>query len=1360
MRNICLFVLLGFVFFLHLPGFAQANFRHLTTSEGLSHNTVQDLVQDRKGFLWFATSDGLNRYDGLNFQIFRRSLHDKRSMSSNEVTCLLEDKKGRIWIGTRSGGICQLDSSGYHFIHLKKTNQGADISAAVITSLAEDESGNLWAATHGLGLLLINPDTKKVQQFNTKRNNLPNDHVLRVTPDQKGNLWIGFTSGILVKMNLADHSMKHYQFERYNHISKGNITSIFCDAHGRVWVGTEGWGLFRYEESKDDFTSVYYKSQVVEGTNIVRSIYQDKTGKLWLGTDDGVIVSDDVSFNKIKHYKAETAVPGSLSTHATYCIRGDRQGNIWVGTWEGGLNILYAKPGLFDQYQHQPGQSNSLLTPHVSAVSADQEGNVWLGSRHGLSRLNRRTNTYTHFQHREGDPTSLSGNDVTNIRQITRNRMLVNIWNNGTDLVDSQTGKVLKHLTQFNADRLLSIIPIDSGNVYIATNKGALWRMDLHTWQTRRVESFPATKLSFTAMTAGPDSTIWIGSYDEGLIAWNQRTGRVDSFHNTLQTGGLYDAHITCLFLDRKKQLWVGTQGGLHRYDAVRKQFDLISIENGLPNDAIMSIVQDKTGFLWIATNSGLCQISEAGKVIRTYRQEDGLAGNDFTERAVSQSPDGTLFWGGKHGLTVFNPGKANFSSPGFPVYLTGMKLFNRPVLPGDRDSPLTRDLSETKSVTLRYNQSVVTFDFAAVLFQAHRNVRYAYKLEGFEEAWNYVGPQRSATYTNLDPGTYQLLVKASVSDDFKNASQTRLQIVVLPPWYRTFWAYLLYAVLVAALLLLTRWMIQIREGYKTELRIEHIETEKARELDRLRSGFFTNISHEFRTPLTLILTPLEQLLSDNAPDPRRPWFHTMHQNANRLLRLINQLLDLSKLESGLLHPEISRQNVIEFIRGIAASFEQIAVRQQITLQIIAAAEASPVFFDPDIVEKALYNLIANALKNTGAKGTVTVSCRLIDADQQTQLVLEVKDTGSGIPVEDQSHIFERFYQVNGQHQTKKSGTGIGLALTRELIELHKGNISVQSQPGEGSLFTVKLPVYQAAFPQEWLSGKPANVNQDIDRPAVWLETSPHRMGISSQNKDLPLVLIVEDHDDLRIYLSDCFSRDYRVLQASNGREALLQAEKEIPDLIVSDWLMPDMDGVQLCSAIKTNEKTSHVPLILLTSKSSTESKIFGLNVGADDYVTKPFNVDILLTRARNLIQSRLQLRIKYGKILHLKPSEIQIDSVEEQFLKKVLSIIEKQIADPDLDVQHLEGELAMSSTQLYRKLKALTGKGGNELIRSIRLQRAQQYLSKGGQQIAEIAYLVGFNDASYFIRAFKKEYGMSPGEFMKSSLQMDDSAI
>jgi signal transduction histidine kinase/DNA-binding response OmpR family regulator len=782
-------------------------------------------------------------------------------------------------------------------------------------------------------------------------------------------------------------------------------------------------------------------------------------------------------------------------------------------------------------------------------------------------------------------------------------------------------------------------------------------------------------------------------------------------------------------------------------------QFDAFFMKDGLPNDAVMAIEEDQRGNLWISTNDGLCQFNPVRREFRTFRQEDGLPASDFT-KAAHQSPDGTLFFGSHRGLTVFHPNQIKLSNESFPVYITGLKLFNQQVVPGP-ESFLKQDVSDTKQITLKHDQSVLTLDFAAVLFQPHRNVRYAYRLDDFETNWNYVGAQRSATYTNLDPGTYRFMVKASLSDDFTHASEASLLITVLPPWYRTWWAYGFYACLVAGLLFLIRRMIQIREGYKTELRLEHLEAEKARELDRLRSSFFTNISHEFRTPLTLILTPLEQFLSESKSDDRRSQFKTMHQNANRLLRLINQLLDLAKLESGTLKPEISHHDIIDFIERITESFRSTAEKRQIQLRVTASRPTYKAYFDPDIVEKALFNLLANAMRFTPDGGTITVDGQINQPETQAaELVLTVRDTGAGIPDEHLSHIFDRFYQVNGQHQTKKAGTGIGLALSRELVELHKGCIDVTSQVNQGATFIIRLPIAESAFPAEWLAHRPSNLILNPESaPGESTEEATVNDPNASAPSTAPLLLIVEDHDDLRHYLVSSFRQTYRVIEAPNGQQALIQANKEVPDLIVSDWLMPDMDGVQLCEAIKADQATSHVPFILLTSRSSTESQLEGLTTGADDYVTKPFNVSLLQTRVANLLRSRQVLRDKFSKLIQLKPSDIVISSVEEQFIKKVLQLIEQNLANTNFDMHQLELELGMSGTQLYRKLKALTGKGGNELIRSIRLKRAAQLLQASGQTVSEIAFQVGFSDPNYFIRAFKKEFGCSPGEYGKQAV-------
>jgi len=1341
-----------------LAGFdtsAQATFRNLTTRDGLSHNIVMDLLQDHKGFLWLGTADGLNRYDGERFVVYRRSVRDPRSLSSNEIKCLLEDRQHQLWVGTNSGGLNLLDSSGVRFHRLTRTQDNLDISNVSITDLAQDPSGQIWAATFGQGLLRIDPKTRRVIQLTVEKNGLPTNFIQRICPDKTGNLWIGYRSYKLGRMRLDNYRTTTISLPVPPLAHPLNIMTIRCDSRNRLWVGTLERGLFRCDPAQSSFRSVFYKPGVVEGINNARSLYEDGAGRFWLGTDNGLVRAETADFRQVQHFQHDRTMPNSISTHATVCVRGDRHGNIWIGTWEGGLNVLYARPAPFALFTHQIGQPNSLLAQTVSSVAADSLGNVWVGSTQGLTYVNRRTNALRHFRYQPDNPRSLPGNDVTHVALLSDRWLLVAIWKKGAVLVDTRTGQVLRELAPFRSVRVIAIHSADPGPVAIVTEQGERWLIDRQTGTLRLSNRLNQPALAITTMLKTADSTLWIGTFGSGLL--EQLPGGQRHHRANQQPGGLFDNHITYLFEDRRRQLWVGTMNGLHRFDRRTRQFTLLTTNDGLPNDAIMSISQDKAGNLWVATNGGLCRLDETGRIRRIYRRDDGLAGNDFAEKAVSQSSDGTLFWGGKHGLTIFRPDQLEMPEPPVPVYLTDLKLFNQTVQPGSLDSPLTRALSDTKALTLRYNQSVITIDFAAVLFRAHRNVRYAYRLDGFEEGWNQVGPQHSATYTNLSPGTYQFQVKASLTDTFGNTPQTVMELTVLPPWYRTGWAYALYCLLVGALLLGMRRLIQIREAYKMELHAEHLETEKARELDRLRSGFFTNISHEFRTPLTLILTPLEQFLSDPAPDSRRPQLQTMHQNANRLLRLINQLLDLSKLESDSLQPDINRLDIVAFVRTVVASFSPQARQQSITLTVETIPTACMAWFDPDIVEKVLYNLIANALKFTPAGGTITVRCRVNNSEHEPELLLEVDDTGIGIPAEYKSHIFERFFQVNGQNKAKKAGTGIGLALTRELVELHRGRIQVESQPGVGTAFIVTLPVYAAAFPAHWLSTHTPNA-QELEGPAAAASPLPVTHGDLSvadvptkSGSDVPLVLVVEDHDDLRQYLVGCFRQHYRVLQATNGAEALASARAEIPDLVVSDWLMPDMDGVQLCQALKADERTSHVPLILLTSRSSNESKVEGLTAGADDYVTKPFNLDVLLSRARNLIRSRQLLRARYSRLLTLAPSNPAAESAEEVFLRKVLTFIETHIADPELDVQRLEQELALSNTQLYRKLKALTGKSGNELIRSVRLQRAAQLLQAGGRQVAEVAYAVGFNDSNYFIRAFKKEFGVSPGEYAKA---------
>ncbi|MGM9511726.1 hybrid sensor histidine kinase/response regulator transcription factor [Larkinella sp. GY13] len=1339
---------------LSLDGQSQSKFNHLTTRNGLSHNTVMDLIQDDQGFLWVGTADGLNRYDGEQFRTYRRSARDTSSLSHNYINCLFKDRQHRLWVGTHSGGINRLDASGVRFIHYNQTTGGQDISGAIVTDIVQDWAGFIWASTSGHGLLRIEPELERVTQFTVANSGLPFNLIHQLCVDGSGYLWLGNQEGRLARMRLSDHRLTTLTLPAPNRGAPAGIMTIQCDNRGAVWVGTKGSGLYRSHAGKTGFQLVFYKTGVIEGLNNARSLYVGPDGRYWLGTDDGLVVADDSSFRYIRHLRHNPSQPNTLSTHAIVCVQGDRQGNIWVGTWEGGLNVAFNKPAPFNLYTYQPGLPG-LLTQTVAAVAVDSVGNAWVGSTQGLTYIDRKNETYRHFRHQPGNPHSLPSNDVTHLFRLSETAMLVTVWNQGTVLFNPITGRVQKRLTVLGTNPICPVLPMRGGKVRLINRQGRSWWIDRQTGKIGPAPDLIGLPPSIRALITTTDGSLLGATYGSGLLVW-PRQDRLPRIHaGERRPGRLYDNILTCLLEDRRGQYWVGTRNGLHRYDRRSRRFSLLTTENGLPNDAIMSLSQDRDGYLWVATNDGLCQLTEAGRILRTYRREDGLAGNDFSEGAVAQHADGTLFWAGKHGLTVLRPHRLDAQLLPVPVYLSHLKLFNRPVVPGAPGSPLTRSLADTQTLTLRFDQSVITFDFAAVLFRAHRNVRYAYRLDGFEDIWNYVGAQHSATYTNQSPGTYRFRVKASLTDDFTGAPETSFELIILPPWYRTIWAYAAYVLLILALLIGMRRLIQIRESYKTELRAEHLEAEKARELDRIRSGFFTNISHEFRTPLTLILTPLEHFLTDRNPDSRRPQFQTMHQNANRLLRLINQLLDLSKLESDSLRPDISRQDIVDFVRRVAGSFSAQASKQGITLRVDTEPDKGMAWFDPDILEKVLYNLLANALKFTRAEGLIVVRCRLMDADASAGLLLEVEDTGLGISAEHTAHIFERFYQVNGHHHTKKAGTGIGLALTRELVELHGGQISVESQPGAGTVFVVRLPVHASAFPVSWLSI--VIPSTDLADSIAWPEKDPFQLSSSGPGpvaSDRPLVLIVEDHDDLRNYLTSSLGQYYRVMAANNGREALQQAQNEIPDLVLSDWLMPDMDGVQLCVALKTDERTSHVPVLLLTSRSSTESKVEGLGAGADDYVTKPFNLEVLLSRISNLIQNRRLLRSRYRRMLTIEPVNYQIESAEEVFLQKVMTLINAHVADPDLAVLRLERELGMSNTQLYRKLKALTGKGGNDLIRSVRLQRAAQLLQSGGHQVAEVAYAVGFSDPNYFTRAFKKEFGQSPGEWINAKQQ------
>jgi signal transduction histidine kinase/DNA-binding response OmpR family regulator len=731
------------------------------------------------------------------------------------------------------------------------------------------------------------------------------------------------------------------------------------------------------------------------------------------------------------------------------------------------------------------------------------------------------------------------------------------------------------------------------------------------------------------------------------------------------------------------------------------------------------------------------------------FDESDGLQGKEFLVNAFATNSQDWLFFGGVNGLNYIKANSLRMKQEVPPVLLTSLKIFNKQIKANVNNSPLSEDILFTKHLYLQPEHSVFSIDFVALEYQRPKNNRYAYYLEGLEDDWNYVGTQRTASYTNLNPGNYIFKVKATNSDGVWSEKPFELPITVLPPWYKTWWAYGFYLITFSLLIMAFLREIQIREKFKSDIRFKEIEKERIKELEQVKTQFFTNISHELRTPLTLIISPIEKyfLSSSSINKDQKSKLQSVYQNAQKLLHLINQLLDLSKIESGKQHPNIAKNDIILQMNSILSSFQNYALQKQINLKWQAPVASLFVYYDADILEKCISNLLSNAFKHTPEDGKIGIEMLLTkefnsNGEVVKNISIRVHDTGKGIPESHLSHIFDRFYQI--PNSSNVVGTGVGLALCKELIELHLGTIHVHSLLGEGSSFTLAFPVQLADYSSEWIQNDAIEPNLYIQKPLLKSIVSPKELNIEKQ-----ILLIVDDHEEMRQFIADIFSSQFQVIQSESGEEALEMALTYLPDLVITDWMMPGMSGVNLCQALRHNSKTNHIPILILTSKSTQESQIEGMQAGADDFVSKPFHANILEIRVNKLLETKERIRKNLQKQLIQKElSSGEPPVFEDAFLQKATQMVIEQMSNPDFDVEDLEKSLDMSKMQLYRKLKNLTSFAGNEFIRSVRLRESKALLENATLNISEIAYQVGFNDPAYFTRAFKKQYGQSPKEY------------
>ncbi len=1310
--------------------------------------------------MWFGTKDGLNRYDGYSFKIFQNDPGDTTTLSSNYISSIFNDSKGRIWIGTLKGELNYYRDADQTFRMIRGLNNKNQINC-----IAEDSSGNLWLGTVGNGLIRIeNPeDNSRIRfiYFNSsqKPGNISSNFITALYVDPSGDLWIGNSLG-LDKFNKQSNSFDHFRIvtkdpKAQSYPAENAVTAIIQTENNHLWLGTPS-GMADFNIDRGNYILYPHHFSVFRfGWGTITDLTADHSGKFWLATP-GELMHFDPLTHMYRYYTNDQLDPESISYNSVSSIWCDRSGILWCGTPGAGINIYDPKADRFKTLNRKKDVNSRVTGFSIRAICEDNNHNIWI-STDVLYLWNRNSGELKSFETSSNRPDDFGNtgawsiaNDKKGILWFATSRGLYS-YN-----AESEKSRLYGHdpagISGPPQKEVYSVFLDNDEKIWIATEnyfckladdkKGKFesYRYDMDTSHNAVVRP---------SIYQDEEGIFWIGT-EKGLVRFDRSSGSFKKYSDidtTLHT--LNNGYIKTICPDPRqpeKYLWIGTSGGgINRFNKQDETFIAYTTREGLPNNVVYGILTDKRGNLWLSTNRGLSVFNPSNVSFKNYDLLDGLQSNEFNTGAYFKSTHGELFFGGIKGLNYFFPEKVS-DNPFIPeIVITSLEIQHHSSSEGNPGNVIKK-MGDNQTLVLSYRDDIIRFEFAALDYSAPEKNRYAYKLENFNDEWINAGTIHSTTFTHLPPGDYIFRVKGSNNDGIWNNIGTSVKLIILPPWWQTWWAYLIYGILfLSGLYLLRRYELN-RMHLKNQLKLEKVETDSLRHLDQLKTRFFANISHEFRTPLTLILGQIESVLSTDISTKEKSKLHIANRNARRLLTLINQLLDISKIEAGEMELKAEQHNIVSYLKSLFYSFESVAELKKISLKFESDYNYVPVLFEPDKMEKVFYNLISNALKFTSGEGTVIVNVTI----SGTSLVnIKIKDNGIGIPADRLSKIFDRFYQADNSSTREHEGTGIGLALTKELIELHKGSIDVKSVEGEGTEFSVILPLGNLIPQNE--NAPDFQVTDNLDE-TIFTEGDKYpesRTGSSqSEIKRSEIILIVEDNIDVRNYIREKTESEYNILEASNGEEGLQQACKHFPDLIITDIMMPRMNGYQFCKEIRKDERTSHIPVIMLTAKAGIDDKIEGLETGIDDYLTKPFSTRELQVRIKNLILQRQQLRKKFSNATIIKPSEVSTVSADQKFLVRTVKVIESQLVNSEFSVEMLSQEVGMSVSQLNRKLNALIDQPAGQLIRSLRLQKAADLLVKKAGSVAEICYQVGFNDQSYFSRTFKKQFGCSPSEY------------
>lgn len=1339
-------------------------FSRLDIGVGLSHNQVNTIFRDEQGFIWFGTMSGLNRYDGYNFKVFRRSIKDTNSISDDYIAQIVQGPEGKLWIATRNGWNIYDPATEKFTRNTQSFLQHIGIAYPDITDIKKDAKGNFWFVHPQNGLYQYNPQTKKAIHFQAGNDLLYSNHVTSVAPLPNGDIWIIYAEGRMDKMDGRNYRILYRTDFAQNAKDQLLDYRSFADAQSDIWIyaSNNAKGLYYFNGNQNKLLHFTKEGGAVRlNANIINGITQDAQGRIWIGTDHGGVNVLDKKIFYIRYLLNSEADAKSISQNSIYSVYRDNTGIIWIGTFKKGVNYYHEDVVRFPLYKHSPTDPNSIAYEDVNNFVEDAKGNIWIGTNGGgLIYFNRSTGRFTQYVNQPSDPNSLSNNVIVSLYIDRQQKLWIGTYYGGLNCFDGKRFIHYRHndnnKNSIADDRVWEIMEDSQNRLWIGTLTEGLDLMDRE--HSRFIHHQPNVPNSIhsgyiSALVEDRHGNIWIGT-SEGIDILEKSTGRFTHFtHSEKDKNSLSNNNVISMVQDSRGWIWAGTRDGLNVFDTDRHIIKTFRQEDGLPDNTISTLLEDDNHNIWLSTPNGLSNIivekPASGVTVfqfKNYDESDGLQGREFNENAVLKTRNGELLFGGANGFNLFHPNAIKTTKRIPNLVLTDLQIFNKSVPIGEAYNQhiiLPQSISLAKEIKLKYNENVFSIEFAALDFSTSEKIKYAYKLEGFNNDWLITdGKNRKATFTNLDPGDYWFKVKIADNEGNWNNEALALKLTILPPFWKTPLAYIIYVLLLAGILWYARYNVIRRTKLRFALEQERRETQRMHELDMMKIKFFTNVSHEFRTPLSLIITPLEKMLRQAKDAEEKKQFHLIQRNARRLLNLVNQLLDFRKLETQELKINPTNGDMIRFIKELCYSFTDLAENKNISFSFRTSVQSLPAAFDHDKIERILFNLLSNAFKFTPEGGEVSVTLDVLTDNESTQLELKIRDTGIGMEKEKQEKIFDRFFQNDIPHSMVNQGSGIGLAITREFVRLHHGTISVESEPQNGSCFTLLLPI------------TPTNdlicEEVEADETNIVTETLPDIFPTVGEPGKRKKVLLVEDNEDFRSYLRDSLKECYAVVEASNGKAGWQKALAAHPDIIVSDISMPEMNGIELCQKIKKDKRTSFVPVILLTALTGEEQQLKGLETGANDYITKPFNLEILQSKIKNLLSQQETFKKTYQKQVAARPAEMPVENADERFVQDALRIIEKNISNPDFSVEELSRELFLSRVALYKKLLALTGKTPIEFIRSLRIKRAAQLLEKSGHTIAEVAYEVGFNNPKYFTKYFKAEYDMLPSAYQK----------